>query len=77
MSVVEVDDRFRLTLPKNVRGSFRVSKGQKLYVVSVGDALIIKRLPTEPSKALDRMLGEFNFDKGNRGRAEEWLLKKA
>lgn len=76
MSVVEVDPRFRVTIPKEVRKGLRVSEGQKLYVVSYGGALIMKPIPDDPAAELDRLLGDFRFDAKSRKKAEEWLLKE-
>ncbi len=76
MAIVEVDGRYRLTLPKEVRESFKVSEGQKLYIIPTEDALLIKKLPPDPSQALRELLGEFTFDREARGKAERWLLSQ-
>lgn len=76
MAVVSVDERHRLTLPKEARDSFKVSSGQKLYIIATEDALIIKRLPPDPSEALRELLGEFTFDREARRKAERWLLSQ-
>lgn len=77
MSIVEVDERFRLTLPKEIRESFKVTKGEKLYVITLGDILIIKRIPEDIPKKLEKIIGKFNFDRSARRKAEEWFLKQA
>lgn len=76
MSIVEIDERFRLTLPKEVRESFKVTKGQKLYVIPAGDTLIIKRIPQDVPRKLEKLIGEFKFDRSSRRKAEEWFLKQ-
>lgn len=73
MAVVEVDERYRLTLPKEVREAFKVSEGEKLYIISIGDALIVRRVPRNPSEALRELLGDFTFDREARRKAEKWL----
>ena len=76
MAVVEVDERHRLTLPKEVRETFKLSERQKLYIIAIGDALIIKRVPQNPSEALRGLLGDLTFDREARRRAERWLLNQ-
>lgn len=75
--MVEVDPRFRVTIPKDVRANLFVKEGQKLYVVSFGGALLMKPVPDDPSAKLDELLGDFRFDLKARKRAEKWLLQKA
>ena len=76
MALVQVDERHRLTLPKDVREKFRIVKGQKFYLVPSGDDLIMKPIPRDPAKKLDEILGDFTFDREARRRAEKWLLKE-
>ncbi|MBI3841107.1 MAG: AbrB/MazE/SpoVT family DNA-binding domain-containing protein [Thaumarchaeota archaeon] len=75
MSVVEVDPRFRVTIPKEIRAKLRVTEGQKLYVVSFGDSFIMKPVPDDPAHRLDEVLGDFSFDKEARRKAEKWLFE--
>lgn len=75
MALVQVDERHRLTLPKDVRQRFRIVKGQRFYLVPSGDDLLMKPIPTDPAKKLDEILGNFIFDKEARRKAEKWLLK--
>lgn len=76
MSIVEVDDRFRLTLPKEVRSTFKVSSGERLYVITAGNILIIKKVPEDPSKELDKLIRDVKFDRNARRKAEQWLLSQ-
>jgi len=76
MELAEVDERYRITIPKEVRSTFKVSKGQKFFVVRYGDDLLLKPIPPDPAERLDRIIGDFEFDKRSRRRAEEWLLKQ-
>ena len=77
MALVQMDERHRLTLPKDVRQKFRIVKGQKFYLIPSGNELIMKPIPKNPEKKLDEILGKFTFDRKARGRAERWLLKEA
>jgi AbrB family looped-hinge helix DNA binding protein len=74
MAVVEIDDRHRITIPKDIRETLSLSSNQKLYMVAAGDTLIIKKIPQNPSKSLNEILGDTTFDREVRRRAEEWLL---
>ncbi|HKW05696.1 MAG TPA: AbrB/MazE/SpoVT family DNA-binding domain-containing protein [Nitrososphaerales archaeon] len=76
MALVQVDERHRLTLPKNVREKFRIVKGQKFYLVPSGDDLIMKTIPRDPAKKLDEILGDFTFDREAMRRSEKWLMKE-
>ena len=76
MSLVEVDSRFRVTVPKEVRRILKVVKGQRLYVVPYGDDLLMKPLPTDPADRLQEIVGDFVFDREVRRKAEKWLLKQ-
>jgi bifunctional DNA-binding transcriptional regulator/antitoxin component of YhaV-PrlF toxin-antitoxin module len=76
MVIVEMDERYRLTLPREVREAFKVSKGQKFYIIAMGDVLLIKRMPQDPPEALRKLLGEFTFDREARRKAERWLLSQ-
>jgi len=76
MSVVEVDPRFRVTIPKEVRAKLKVVAGQKLYVASYGDSLMMKPVPDNPARKLEEIVGNFQFDREKREEAERWLLGK-
>lgn len=74
MSVVETDPRFRITIPKAMRLKLGVASGQKFYLVSYGDTLILKRLPERPAERLGEITGEFSLDAESRRKAEKWFL---
>ncbi len=74
MSVVETDPRFRITIPKEMRTKLGVVSGQKFYLVSYGDSLILKRLPERPAERLGEITGEFSLDTDSRRKAEKWFL---
>ena len=76
MELAEVDERYRITIPKEVRATFKVSKGQKFFVVRNGDDLLLKPIPADPAERLDRVIGDFELDRRSRRRAEEWLMKQ-
>lgn len=58
MSIVELDDRGRLTIPKEVRRNLEM--GRKVLVINAGDHLKIIPLPADP---LTTLHGAFNTEK--------------
>nr|MDO8098740.1 division/cell wall cluster transcriptional repressor MraZ [Candidatus Njordarchaeota archaeon] len=58
MSVVELDDKGRLTLPRRLRESFKM--GKKVLVINAGDHIKVIPLPPDPLKTLH---GAFNVRK--------------
>ncbi|MDH5791904.1 MAG: AbrB/MazE/SpoVT family DNA-binding domain-containing protein [Candidatus Bathyarchaeota archaeon] len=58
MSIVELDERGRLTIPKGVRRN--LDMGGKVLIINAGDHLKIIPLPPDPLKTLH---GAFNTEK--------------
>ncbi|MEM3078996.1 MAG: AbrB/MazE/SpoVT family DNA-binding domain-containing protein [Thermoproteota archaeon] len=58
MSILELDSKGRLTLPKQIRESLGIRK--KILVINAGDHLKIIPLPSDPFKILH---GAFNIKK--------------
>jgi len=58
MSILELDRKGRLTLPKKIRESFDI--GKKVLVINAGDHLKIIPLPSDPLRILH---GAFNTKK--------------
>ena len=72
-----MDKRHRITFTKQVRKRFRIVEGQKFYLVSEGNDLLMKPVPDDPAKRLDELLGkDFVFDREARRNAEEWQLNE-
>ena len=72
---MQVDERFRVTLPKKLRETFSVSAGDRLYIIVAGDTLLLKKIPKNPAGRLSKLIGHIKFDRSSRRRAEEWLLR--
>ena len=58
MSILEIDNKGRLTLPKKIRQSFNI--GKKVLIINAGDHLKIIPLPSDPLRVLH---GAFNTKK--------------
>lgn len=58
MSILELDRKGRLTLPKNIRESLDI--GEKVLLINAGDHLKIVPLPSDPLRVLH---GAFNTEK--------------
>jgi len=58
MSILELDSKGRLTLPKKVRDSLDI--GKKILIINAGDHLKIIPLPSNPLQVLH---GAFNVKK--------------
>lgn len=58
MSILELDSKGRLTLPKEIRESLDI--GKKVLVINAGDHLKIIPLPSNPIQVLH---GAFNVKK--------------
>lgn len=77
MELVEVDERYRVTIPKEVRKSFKIVKGQRFYLVPYGEDLLMKPFPTDADSKLDWVMGNFKLDVQTKKEAEKWLLQRA
>jgi len=58
MSILELDNKGRLTLPKEIRASLGI--GKKILVINAGDHLKVVPLPSNPLEVLH---GAFNVKK--------------
>ncbi len=58
MSVVELDDKGRITIPKRIRTSLKI--GRKVLIINAGDHVKIIPLPEDPFEALE---GAFSVEK--------------
>ncbi len=77
METVEMDERYRVTIPRHVRKNFKVTKGQKFFLIPYGNDLLMKPVPKDPSKRLDDIIGVFEFNRAVRRKAEKWALEQA
>lgn len=74
MSLVDLDDRGRLTLPKELR---RAMDMKKVLVVNAGDHLKLIPIPEDPFKALKGALSSEKSFKEHREQAERLAEEEA
>lgn len=77
MSIVEIDSRYGITLTNEVRRHLRVKKGQRVFVVPRGDSFIVVPVTENTDNELDRLIGDIEFNREARKRAEKFLLTQA
>jgi AbrB family looped-hinge helix DNA binding protein len=71
MSIVKVDSRYRITIPKEIRDTLGIRKGQKLYALATQKEIILILLPDDPLKRLTELVGDVRFNREARRKAEE------
>ncbi len=76
MSLVQVDHRFRVTIPRKIRKKIAVTEGQAFYLLPYEGGLLMKPVPKEAARKLDEVIGNFKFDRVARRKAEKWLLEQ-
>jgi len=76
-SIVKVGERYTIVIPKEIRRSLGIKKGQLLRVLSDGERIIIEPLPEDPFKVFEQILGGFQYSREDRLKAEKFLLKEA
>lgn len=75
MSIIELDERGRMTLPKDVRKSMGI--GNKVLMINAGDHLKIIPLPSDPLKVLHGAFTTKKSFRELRKPAEETAEKEA
>ncbi len=76
MSIVRVDSKGRITLPKEVRERVGIKPGSRLIVYTKnGSEIIVRLVSRDPSEELAEILGEFTLTRKDRIKAEEILLE--
>ncbi len=71
---VKVDERGRITLPKEVRVALNIMPGDELSVEIVGNRIVIEK-SVNPFEKLRKLLGSIQFDRHLRIEAEREALR--
>ena len=77
-AIVRVDSRGRITIPKDVRERCGIKPGARVLIEARGwGEVVVKLVERDPSEELAEVLGDFEFSRGDRARAEQLLLGEA
>ena len=71
---VKVDERGRITLPKEVRVALNIMPGDDLSLSVVGNKIIVEKI-ANPFEKLAKLLGNISFDRRLRVEAEREALR--
>jgi bifunctional DNA-binding transcriptional regulator/antitoxin component of YhaV-PrlF toxin-antitoxin module len=77
MEVVEVADRYRITIKRSVREIVPLTIGQKVAVIPFGEKILIQPLSENPEKRLTELTKNMIFDKRTRKKASRFLISQA
>lgn len=71
---VRVDEKGRITLPKEVRVALGIRPGDELSIDVVGEKIVIEK-STNPFEKLGKLLGDISFSRKLRLAAEQEALR--
>ena len=75
--VLRVDGKGRITLPKEFREKYNIRPGSRVVVEARGRGeLVVRVVERDPSEELAELLGDFEFTREDRVRAEKLLLRE-
>jgi len=77
LEVVEVADKFRITITRPVRRVVPLRVGQKVAIVPFGDKILIQPLPERPEERLDELTRNTVFNREAREKASKFLISQA
>lgn len=76
LAIVEVDKNYRIVISKEIRKIIPIKPGQKIYLTTAGDEIILKPLPEDADKELDRLMGNIQWNRKVREETEKFLLSE-
>jgi len=77
MEVVEVADKYRITITRSVRDVVPLKIGQKVAVVPFGDRILVQPLPDKPEEKLAELTKGIRFTREARRKASKFLVSQA
>jgi len=77
MEIVEVADRYRITVTGPIREVVPLKVGQKVAVIPFGDKILVQPLPEKPEEKLGELIGDIAFDRRARSEASKLLISQA
>lgn len=75
MEVVEVADRYRITVTGPIRKTVPLKVGQKVAIIPFGDKILVQPLPEKSEERIEELIGDFTFNRAARRKAYEILSK--
>ncbi len=70
-----MDERGRITIPREIRERLGLKPGEKLLIRVEGDVIVITRA-SNPFKVIEDILGDLSFDRSLRYIAEKQAFKE-
>ena len=77
LEVVEVANRYRITITRPVREVVPLKIGQKVAVVPFGDRILVQPLPDKPEEKLAELTKGVKFGRKARRKASKFLVSQA
>lgn len=76
MEVVEVADKYRITVTGPIRKIVPLKVGQKVAIIPFGDKILVQPLPEKSEERIGELVGGFTFNRAARREAYELLTSK-
>jgi bifunctional DNA-binding transcriptional regulator/antitoxin component of YhaV-PrlF toxin-antitoxin module len=77
MEVVEVADKYRITIKRSIREIVPLKVGQKVAVVPFGEKILVQPLPENPEERLSKLTKGIIFNRNARKKASKYLISQA
>jgi len=77
LEVVEVADKYRITITRPVREVVPLKIGQKVAVIPFGDRILVQPLPDKPEEKLAELTKGIEFSREARRKASKFLISQA
>jgi len=76
LEVVEVADKYRITITRSVREVVPLKVGQKVAVIPFGDKILVQPLSDKPEEELAELTKDILFDREARMKASKLLISQ-
>jgi len=76
LEVVEVADKYRITITRSVREVVPLKIGQKVAVIPFGDRILVQPLPDKPEEKLAELTKGVEFSRQARRKASKFLVSQ-
>lgn len=77
MEVVEVADKYRITIKRSIRKIVPLKVGQKVAVIPFGERILVQPLPENPEEKLAELTKDIVFNRKTRRKASKYLISQA